>query len=65
MATYVLFCIYSNTTQDDIRLALAPPFRRYLWEDEFAKLKVQDIKEGKGWVYDADPFARRKEDDHE
>ena len=37
-----------------------PPDYRVLWK-EFEALKKEDIKDGKAWMYDADPFATLKE----
>ncbi|KAK2794434.1 hypothetical protein FQN50_009904 [Emmonsiellopsis sp. PD_5] len=54
MAAYVLFRLYSDS--DEFHLQLAPPLRRYLWQDEFAKLKAHDISEGRFELYTPDPF---------
>ena len=37
-----------------------PPNYRTLWK-EFEALKKEDIKDGRAWLYDADPFATFKE----
>ena len=52
-AAYALFRISSMKS---IHMTL-PPHYRDLWKGTFAQLKEEDIKEGRGWKYDADPFA--------
>lgn len=37
-----------------------PPDYKSLWR-EFQALKQKDVKEGKGWMYDADPFKTLRE----
>ncbi|KAI9856436.1 MAG: hypothetical protein M1813_009092 [Trichoglossum hirsutum] len=58
-ATYALFRVCSMR---NIHMMLPPKFRD-LWKCEFQKLKEQDTLEGKGWMYEADPFTTRKERD--
>lgn len=52
-ATYALFRVGS---MKNIHMTLPPKYRD-LWKGEFAELKNADIKAGRGWMYDADPFA--------
>lgn len=40
---------------------MLPPDYRDLWKGDFAELKKEDVKEGKGWMYEADPFATLRE----
>ena len=40
---------------------MLPPDYRDLWKGEFEVLKKEDIKEGKGWMYEADPFGALRE----
>lgn len=58
-ATYALFRVCSMQN----RHAVLPPDFRSLWK-EFASLKTQDVKDGKEWMYSADPFKtyRDRED---
>jgi len=42
---------------------MLPPDYRNLWKGEFEVLKKEDVKEGRGWVYEADPFAALRERD--
>jgi hypothetical protein len=53
MATYVLFRLCSD---EEVHHVLAPPLREYLWNGDFAKIKAQDIKDGKQHLYDSNPF---------
>lgn len=40
---------------------MMPPVYRELWRDDFTKLKQEDIKQGNGWMYEADPFTTFEE----
>ena len=40
---------------------MLPPNYRDLWRGEFQALKMEDAKSGNGWMYEADPFAAKKE----
>src|SRR5271170_6243511 len=52
-AAYALFRISS---MKNIHMTLPPQYRD-LWKGLFAQLKQEDVDEGRGWKYDADPFA--------
>ncbi|MCJ1404279.1 hypothetical protein MMC11_007504 [Xylographa trunciseda] len=56
-ATYALFRVCSMR---NIHMML-PPNYRDLWKGEFDELKKEDVKNGKGWMYEADPFAAKHE----
>ncbi|KAI9793904.1 MAG: hypothetical protein M1816_007156 [Peltula sp. TS41687] len=56
-ATYALFRVCSMR---NVHMAL-PPTYRDLWKGVFQELKENDIKQGHGWMYDADPFRVQKE----
>ncbi|KAG8530289.1 uncharacterized protein KY384_004791 [Bacidia gigantensis] len=56
-ATYALFRVSS---MKNIHMML-PPTYRDLWKKEFHELKSADLKDGKGWMYEADPFAAKLE----
>ena len=56
-ATYALFRVCS---MKNIHMML-PPTYRDLWKKEFQELKSEDVKEGRGWIYEADPFAAKQE----
>lgn len=50
-ATYALFRVCSMQNKHTV----LPPDHKALWKD-FQALKVQDVKDGKAWMYEADPF---------
>lgn len=50
-ATYALFRVCSMQNKHTV----LPPEHKALWKD-FQELKKADVKEGKGWMYEADPF---------
>lgn len=50
-ATYALFRVCSMQNKHMV----LPPDHKALWK-EFQALKKEDLKEGKAWMYDADPF---------
>ncbi|KAF7504911.1 hypothetical protein GJ744_001632 [Endocarpon pusillum] len=52
-ATYALFRVSS---MKNIHMTLPPKYRD-LWKGELAKLKEEDVKAGRAWMYDADPFV--------
>ena len=56
-ATYALYRVCSMR---NIHMMM-PPNYRDLWKGEFHDLKSEDAKEGRGWMYEADPFAARQE----
>ncbi len=51
-ATYGLFLVCS---MKNLHMMLPPDYKD-LWR-EFGALKAQDVKEGKAWMYEADPFT--------
>lgn len=51
-AAYTLFRVCSMR---NLHMML-PPAYRDLWKGDFTNLKVEDDKECKGWMYEADPF---------
>lgn len=55
-ATYALFRVCS---MKNIHTTLPPDYKA-LWK-EFETLKKEDVKNGLGWQYDADPFATMNE----
>lgn len=56
-ATYGLFRVCSMR---NIHMMLPPDYRD-LWKGEFEVLKKEDVKEGRGWMYEADPFQALRE----
>ncbi|VBB75383.1 Putative ATP-dependent RNA helicase [Podospora comata] len=55
-ATYALFRVCS---MKNIHMTLPPDHRGY-WK-ELEQLKKEDVKEGRGWMYEADPFQALRE----
>lgn len=56
-ATYGLFRVCSMR---NIHMML-PPIYRDLWKNQFSTLKAEDVQEGRGWMYEADPFMAKVE----
>ena len=56
-ATFGLFRVCSMR---NIHMML-PPIYRDLWKNEFRTLKAEDVQEGRGWMYEADPFMAKLE----
>ena len=42
---------------------MMPPKYKDLWRGEFAEIKALEVKDGKGWMYEADPFLAKQERD--
>lgn len=40
---------------------MLPPAYRDFWKGQFHDLKKEDLKEGRAWMYEVDPFAAEKE----
>ncbi|MBE3044481.1 hypothetical protein IMZ48_18315, partial [Candidatus Bathyarchaeota archaeon] len=55
-ATYALFRVCSMQNRHQV----LPPDFKILWRD-FASLKAEDVKEGREWMYSADPFKTHHE----
>ncbi|KAJ4372578.1 putative ATP-dependent RNA helicase ucp12 [Didymella sp. IMI 355093] len=51
-AAYALFRVASAKNMH----MMLPPVYKDLWKGTFQELKKRDEKEGKGWMYEADPF---------
>lgn len=56
-ATYALFRVCSMRNMH----MMLPPVYRDLWKGDFQDLKKDDVKEGRGWMFEADPFAAKLE----
>lgn len=56
-ATYALFRVSS---MKNVHMML-PPNYRDLWKREFQQLKDEDVKSGRSYMYEADPFMAQKE----
>ena len=51
-AAYTLFRVASGKNLH----TMLPPMYKDMWKAEFTELKKRDEAEGKGWMYEADPF---------
>ena len=40
---------------------MMPPAYKKLWKDDFTDIKDVDMKEGRSWMYEADPFLAKQE----
>lgn len=58
-ATYALFRVCSMR---NVHMML-PPNYRDLWKGDFEASKKEDIKAGRTWMYEADPFAAKQSQD--
>ncbi|KAL8815795.1 MAG: hypothetical protein Q9223_005103 [Gallowayella weberi] len=58
-ATYALFRVCSMR---NIHMML-PPTYRDIWKNDFEASKKEDIKAGRAWMYEADPFAAKQTQD--
>lgn len=56
-ATYALFRVCSMR---NIHMMLPPTYRDF-WKGDFQELKKEDVRDGRGWMYEADPFAAKQE----
>ncbi|KAL9052007.1 MAG: hypothetical protein Q9162_005672 [Coniocarpon cinnabarinum] len=56
-ATWALFRV---ANMKNIHLTLPPQYKD-LWLGPFREIKAEDVKEGKTWMYSADPFLAYKE----
>ncbi|KAI4172524.1 MAG: hypothetical protein LQ346_008593, partial [Caloplaca aetnensis] len=56
-ATYALFRVCSMR---NIHMMLPPTYRDF-WKNEFEQSKREDVKDGRAWMYAADPFIAQQE----
>lgn len=56
-AAYALFRVCNMR---NLHMMLPPTYKK-LWKEDFTDLKNADTKEGKGWMYEADPFLAKQE----
>lgn len=58
-ATYAL---YRVCNMRNLHMMMPPTYRK-LWKEDFTDLRTADQKEGRGWMYEADPFLAKQERD--
>ncbi|RAL04765.1 RNA helicase [Aspergillus ibericus CBS 121593] len=56
-AAYALFRVCN---MKNLHMMLPPTYKK-LWKEDFTDIKAADTKEGKGWMYEADPFLAKQE----
>ncbi|KAJ5610985.1 hypothetical protein N7510_007704 [Penicillium lagena] len=56
-AAYALFRVCNMR---NLHMMLPPTYKK-LWKEDFTDIKAADTKEGKGWMYEADPFLAKQE----
>lgn len=56
-AAYALFRVCNMR---NLHMMLPPTYKK-LWKEEFTDIKNAATKEGKGWLYEADPFLAKQE----
>ncbi|KAJ9376654.1 hypothetical protein DTO063F5_8677 [Paecilomyces variotii] len=56
-ATYALFRVCNMR---NLHMMMPPAYKK-LWKEDFMDIKNADVKEGKGWMYEADPFLAKQE----
>lgn len=56
-AAYALFRVCNMR---NLHMMLPPTYKK-LWKEDFSDIKNADSKEGKGWLYEADPFLAKQE----
>ncbi|KAJ5894059.1 hypothetical protein N7495_005750 [Penicillium taxi] len=54
------FALYRVCNMRNLHMML-PPTYKALWKTEFTEIKAADTREGKGWLYEADPFLAKQE----
>ncbi|KAE8318094.1 P-loop containing nucleoside triphosphate hydrolase protein [Aspergillus transmontanensis] len=55
-----VYALYRVCNMRNIHMMLPPTYKK-LWKEDFADIKTADTKEGKGWMYEADPFLAKQE----
>ncbi|KAJ5587061.1 uncharacterized protein N7459_002826 [Penicillium hispanicum] len=56
-AAYALFRVCNMR---NLHMMLPPTYKK-LWKEDFTDIKATDTREGKGWLYEADPFLAKQE----
>ncbi|PWY88986.1 DEAD/DEAH box helicase [Aspergillus heteromorphus CBS 117.55] len=56
-AAYALFRVCN---MKNLHMMLPPTYKK-LWKEDFTEIKAADVKDGKVWMYEADPFLAKQE----
>lgn len=54
------FALFRVCNMRNIHMMMPPTYKK-LWKEEFGEIKANDTREGKGWMYEADPFLAKQE----
>ncbi|KAE8146345.1 P-loop containing nucleoside triphosphate hydrolase protein [Aspergillus avenaceus] len=54
------FALYRVCNMRNLHMMLPPAYKK-LWKEDFAEIKTAESREGKGWMYEADPFLAKQE----
>ncbi|RAL14921.1 RNA helicase [Aspergillus homomorphus CBS 101889] len=54
------YTLYRVCNMKNLHMMMPPTYKK-LWREDFAALKAADCKEGKSWMYEADPFLAKLE----
>ncbi|OJJ51201.1 hypothetical protein ASPZODRAFT_56516 [Penicilliopsis zonata CBS 506.65] len=54
------FALYRVCNMRNIHMMMPPTYKK-LWKEDFTDIKTADTREGKGWMYEADPFLAKQE----
>ncbi|KAF7585860.1 hypothetical protein BBP40_009961 [Aspergillus hancockii] len=55
-----VYALYRVCNMRNIHMMLPPTYKKP-WKEDFADIKTADTKDGKGWMYEADPFLAKQE----
>ncbi|KAF9892528.1 hypothetical protein FE257_001637 [Aspergillus nanangensis] len=54
------FGLYRVCNMRNLHMMLPPTYKK-LWKEDFTDIKTADTRDGKGWMYEADPFLAKQE----
>ncbi|KAJ5990440.1 hypothetical protein N7522_010647 [Penicillium canescens] len=54
------FALFRVCNMRNIHMMMPPTYKK-LWKEDFGAIKAADTREGKGWMYEADPFLAKQE----
>ncbi|CAG8050864.1 unnamed protein product [Penicillium salamii] len=54
------FALFRVCNMRNIHMMMPPTYKK-LWKEDFGEIKANDTREGKGWMYEADPFLAKQE----
>ncbi|KAF4761755.1 hypothetical protein HAV15_008318 [Penicillium sp. str.  len=54
------FALFRVCNMRNIHMMMPPTYKK-LWKEDFGEIKAAETREGKGWMYEADPFLAKQE----